>query len=399
MRRLAVLALLLATAGCSEKLTAPGDCPGSCPGDHLVVRDTLIMAERDSTYTGFVTAAEGTRLLVSNGFNGVHSLGVARFAPFQDSIQYLDTLRAAIRDSVILTVTLQSRDPAVTGLTLEFFRLPAELPLDSTTTYAAASAYLTPDRLLGTVAIPDNLTSGALRVAFAGADLAKVAFAPADSNVLRLAYRLASPAPTGVAIASGAAGAVGPGFLTWVHAVLPDTTVVQSVPRINLFSATLSDVAEALPSPDLLTAGGIPAVRSILRFSVPLHISDSSQIVRATLVLVPASPVLAIPGDSATLDVEGVFSDLGPKSPRIQTTPTLITRRLVTGGETDTMLVDVTGVARLWNAAAGIPAALIVALTPEASTFGRAEFGSSRTAGAQPAIRLTYALPYPFEVQ
>lgn len=396
---IAWLGLALLAVGCSEKLTTPGDCPGNCPADHLQVLDTLVMAERDSTYTGFVTAAEGARLLISSGFNGVQSLGVVRFAPVLDSISYLDTLRAATRDSVILTVTLGSRDVSVTGLALDFYRLPATVPLDSTTAYADVAAELTPDHLLGTAAIPDDLASGSLRVSFAGADLAKVAFAPADSNVLRLAYRLRSPTPTGVTLGSGAAGATGPGFATWMHATLPDTTIVLSQPRIPLFTGTLDDGAAAPPSPDVLVAGGVPAARSILRFSVPAHISDSSQIVRATLLLVPVVPLLALPGDTATLDVEGVFSDLGPKSPRIQTSPSLIATQLVAAGETDSIRLDVTGVARLWNVAAGIPATLIIALTPEAATFGSATFGSSRTPGMQPAIRLTYARPYPFEVQ
>lgn len=401
MRYATVVALTLAlvATGCSEKLTAPGDCPGNCPADHLIVRDTLIMAERDSTYSGFVTSAEGSRLLLSSGFNGVQSIGVVRFAAVRDSISYLDTLRAAVRDSVILSVTLQSRDVGATDLALEFYRLPAELSLDSATTYAGAAAFLTPERLLGTVPIPADLTSGQLRIALAGAELAKVAFAPADSNVLRLAYRLTSAAPTGITIGSGSAGATGPGFVTWAHATLPDTTVVQGIPRIALFTATLSEAPAAGLPPDLLTVGGVPAARSILRFSVPAHISDSSQIVRATLVLVPVMPLLAIAGDTARLDVEGVFSDLGPKSPRIQTSPALLTLRTVEAGESDTLLLDVTGVARLWNTAVGIPPALMVALTPEASTFGAATFGSSRTPGAQPAIRLTYALPYPFEAQ
>lgn len=402
MRRYATvvaLTLALAATGCSEKLTAPGDCPGNCPADHLIVRDTLIMAERDSTYSGFVTAAEGTRLLLSDGFNDVQSVGLVRFAASQDSISYLDTLRVAIRDSIILSVTLQSRDAAAAGLALEFYRLPAELPVDSSTTFADAEPYLTPDRLVATATIPDDLTSGPIRVAFTGPDLAKLAFAPADSNVLRLAFRLVSAAPTGIAIGSSSAGAAGPGFLTWVHATLPDTTLVRSVPRIALFSTTLSDAPAAGTPPDLLTAGGIPAARSILRFSVPAHISDSSRIVRATLVLVPVAPLLALAGDTARLDVEGVFSDLGPKSPRIQNPPSLITTRIVEAGESDTLLLDVTGVARLWSTAAGIPPTMIVALTPEASTFGAATFGSSRTPGAQPAIRLTYALPYPFEAQ
>lgn len=398
-RRLGALLLATLATACSENLTTPGDCPGNCPADHLEVRDTVIVAERDTTYSGFVNASQGVRLLLSDGFNGAQSIGVVRFARLLDSISYLDTLRPATRDSVILSVTLLGRDTTVTGLTLDVFRLPPEPGLDSTTTYADVAGLLTDDRRLGTIAIPDKETSAPLRLKFSGAELAKVAFTPADSNVLRLAYQLHSATPTGVAIGAGASGTSGPGFVSWMRATLPDTEVVQQVPRIVLFNGTLTDAADATPPPDLLTVGGIPSARAILRFSVPALVTDSSQIVRATLVLVPAEPLSGLPGDSTLLDVRGIFSDLGPKSPRIETNDALIITRLLEPGSTDSLTLDVTTVARLWDSAAGIPPALILAVNPEAASFGLARFGSSRTPGLVPALRITYARPYPFEVQ
>ncbi|HEU4761558.1 MAG TPA: hypothetical protein VFS74_04500, partial [Gemmatimonadales bacterium] len=116
-----LLMLAAVVAGCSENLTTPGDCPGNCPADHLDVRDTVIVAERDSTYAGFVTASQGSRLLLSDGFYGAQSVGVVRFARSIDSISYLDTLRLASRDSVILSMTMQGRDSTIAGLTLDVF--------------------------------------------------------------------------------------------------------------------------------------------------------------------------------------------------------------------------------------------------------------------------------------
>jgi hypothetical protein len=398
------VALALLSAACSEHLTAPGDCPGNCPSDHLVMRDTIIFGERDSTYTGFVTASQGIRMLLSNGFGGSQSLGIVRFAAGFDSISYQGKFYPAVRDSVLLSVTLMARDPAATGLALDVYRLPPTVPVDSATGYADVAPLLTPDRLLGSMAIPDTLTTGTLRLAFSGAGLDPLAFIPADSNVLRLAFRLSSAAPTGVAIGSGSAGTSGPGFLTWLRATVPDTaggdtTIVQGLPRIVLYSSSIGDAAASPSSPDLLAVGGIPSARSIVRFAVPSRITDTASIVRATLILVPTEPMTALPGDSALLDVEGVFSDLGPKSPRIQTLADYITTRLIVPGEADSIQMDVTNVARLWNEAAGIPSSLLVAMTPEASTFGFARFGSSRTPDHRPAIRITYASPYPFEVQ
>lgn len=382
-------------AACQEKLTAPGDCPGLCPSDNLVVGDTVIAAELDSTYTGFVEASEGSRILASNGANGERFIGVARFAARDNSIVVRDTARPFVVDSVILTVTVQTRDVAAPGLALEFFMLPGTVLVDSSTTYAEVDAQLTPDRLLGVAPLADTLTNGLLRVALPG----DIPFTAADTNVLRLAYRLTGPTQTGIALASSAQGLAGPAFITWLRVALPDTTVIRSLPRIVVFDGYLSDTPAPAPSPDLMTIGGVPSSRTLLRFSLPTRIRDSAQIIRATLQLVPVAPITGLPGDSATLDVRGIFSDLGPKSPRITTTAGLLLTEELTVGSSDTVFVEVTPIARLWNTASRPPTAFFVAIAREASTFAFAQFGSSRTPDARPTLHITYALPYPFEAQ
>ena len=399
MRRGAgVLLLVSAIAGCQEKLTSPGGCPELCPSDNLVIEDVVLEAQLDSTFTGFLGAGEGTRLLLANGLGGEDFLSVVRFARRSDSITARDTLREFVVDSVLLTVNVEGRDPAATGLALEVYKLPASIPLDAATTHAEVAAALTPDRLLRTVPIPDDFASGALRVMFAGAELDDIAFAPEDDKVLRLVYRLVAPTPTGLLLASSAAGSTGPGFITFTRVVLADTTVQQPLPRIVQFQTSL-DATPSTPSPDLLTVGGAPSSRAILRFALPARIRDSAEIIRATLQLVPVAPISGMVGDSASLDVRGVFSDLGAKSPRISSSDALIVRRRLVAGSSDTLFVEVTPVVRLWAGDPAPPTALFLALDPEASSFAVAAFGSSRTPAARPTLRLTYALPYPFEVQ
>jgi hypothetical protein len=398
-RAVSACVVAVALAGCQEKLTAPGDCPALCPSDNLVIEDVVVEAQLDSTYTGFLGAGEGTRLLVSNGLNGEELISVVRFARRADSITVRDTLKPFVVDSVLLTVNVEGRDPDATGLALEVFKLPATVPLDEGTTFADVAAELTPDRLIRTVPIADDFGSGQLRMMFAGADLEDIAFEPADDQVLRLAYRLTAPAPTGALLASSGAGSTGPGFLTYARVALPDTTVFQAVPRIVLFQSSLDATPDAAPSPDLLTVGGAPSSRSILRFTLPPRVRDSSEIIRATLHLVPVAAVGGMAGDSAWIDVRGVFSDLGAKSPRISSSPNLIVMKRLQPGLTDTLSVEVTPIVRLWANDPAPPAALFLALNPEASSFALAQFGSSRTPGARPTLRITYALPYPFEVQ
>ena len=118
MRRGAGVLIAVSLAACGEKLTAPGDCPGLCPSDNLVVVDTVIEARLDSTYTGFVEAGEGQRLLLSTGAAGGRRIGVARFTRREDSVSVRDTLFPYVVDSVVLGVTVQGRDRAATGLAL-----------------------------------------------------------------------------------------------------------------------------------------------------------------------------------------------------------------------------------------------------------------------------------------
>lgn len=391
-------ALAIGIASCQEDLTAPGDCPGICPSDNLVVADTVLDAVLDSTYTGFVGAGEGSRILVANGGAGEQLIGIARFARRGDSITVRDTVFPFLVDSVILGVTLERRDPAVTGLALEFFQLPATVAVDSSTTHAEVEAALTPDRLIRSVPIAEDFKSGAIRVVLAGPDLARITFTAADTNVLRLAYRLSAPQPTGIMLSSSATGLPGPSFVSWVKVTRPDTTVQQGLPRIVAFDGFVDQTPTGEQPPDLISVGGAPSSRAILRFALPARLRDSAQIIRATLQLVPVGPVTGLPVDSALLDVRGIFSDLGPKSPRIST-ESLLRTELLEIGDSDTVFVEVTAVARLWNTATRPPTAFVLAMTPEASTYAFVQFGSSRTPGARPTLHLTYALPYRFEAQ
>ena len=400
MRLLCALAGVVLLGACTEKLTAPGECPGLCPSDNLEVRDTVIMATRDSGYAGFVPAGGGPRLLAANGYAGLDLIPMVRFARAVDSIVIQDTLRPAVFDSIMLSATVTLRDPDATGLELDFYKLPAAVAVDTTTTHSEVAAELVPERLVATVPIPDTLTSGEVRVILAGADLDRVAFAPEDDKVLRLAYRLRGPAPTGVGIASQSGGTTAPGFISFMRVILPDTVISRTIPRTIQFGGFVSSAPADAPSPDELLLGGWPSRRAILRFDLPPMLRDTARIIRATLELTPVEPIAALPGDTARLDVRGVFSDLGPKSPRISGTGgALIQTTILDNGSSEPVSIEVSRITSLWNSRNGIPSVLMLSIAPEAATFGNARFGSSRISGFEPRLRLTFAMPYPFEVQ
>ena len=401
---LVIAAFTVSLAACQEKLSAPGDCPGICPGDRSTVFDTVVTAVpgQDSTYGpgnvgGYVSAGEGTSLQVANGLDGVETRAVVRFVKRPDVLTLNDVSYPYRIDSVALAVTLLARDPAVTGISLEIYRLSSPGSVDSARTFAAVDADLVPANLLAVIPIPDTLRTGLLRKVYSGAALDSIAIPAADTGILALGLRVVAPSATGVRIGGSQAGSAGPSFVTYLQPITTDTALLHQppMPRLVAYNGFVSSVTPA-PDPTVLTVGGAPSSRALVRFDVPARIRDSSTIIRATLELTPLAPIPGLPGDSVGLDVRAVLADLGAKSPRLSNPATRVLISLLTAGSTDTVRVDVTPLVDLWQSPSRLPPSLFLALQPEGSSFSRAVFGSTRQ-GPVPRLRLTYVLPFPFE--
>jgi hypothetical protein len=161
-----------------------------------------------------------------------------------------------------------------------------------------------------------------------------------------------------------------------------------------------------LPDPRFLTVGGDSSSRVLLRFALPAEIAESANIVRATLDLVPRTAIPGLPGDIAILEGRAVLADLGAKSP-VSSDVRFIVDDTLEVGSSDTVSLDMTRIVQLWQASATAPDAIFLSLLPEASTFTRGEFGSTRSDPtltpsttepvAAPRLRITYQRPFPFE--
>jgi hypothetical protein len=146
----------------------------------------------------------------------------------------------------------------------------------------------------------------------------------------------------------------------------------------------------------LLTVGGAPSSRALLRFDLPQEIEDSGTIVRATLLLTPTGPILGLPTDPALLTATAVLADLGAKSP-VTTDPTFISADTLTPGVSGVVQIDVTRLVQLWVQASDRPESIFLNLLPEAASFMRAEFGSSRRPDVGvPRLIVDYQMPFPF---
>lgn len=393
----AFVILAAAITGCQERLTAPAECPELCPGGESPVFDTVItpLADSDTSHVGYVSRSSAGALLVSNGLFASEDRAVYRFNVRQDSIEVRDTLRAYVVDSALLSLNLIARDTLVNGLKLYLYRIDSTVDADDT--FESINQQLVPAAILDSIVVPDSVNSGLVQAVFRDADLEKVALPTGAGGVLAIGVSMAADQPSGVRIGALAAS-TGASFVSFVTLDVPDTGSIrrQTVTRGPAFNAFVTQ-SPLVPDDAFLTIGGEPSSRALLRFDVPDAIEDSATIVRATLELVPQSPMLGLPSDPALLQAKALLADLGAKSP-VTPDEAFITADTLAVGSADTVRLDMTPIVRLWQTASERPEAVFLSLLPEGASFTRPVFGSTRsgTVGA-PRLRITYLKPFPFE--
>ena len=389
-------------SGCQEKLTSPADCPTLCPGGQPQVYDEVFIATpgTDSSFSGYVQTHQATSLLISNGLQGFEERALIRFLARADSVSLRDTLRGYTIDSVAFSFMVAARDTNLDGVDLLLYRIAPTF--DSASSFADLTLAFVPGSLIDTLHVPDTLNAGVVRTVFQGADLNRVQIEASDSGKMALGVRIASPTPTGIRLgASG--GGNGAVFTTYVTLDVPDTGTarLRSLALGPAFNTYVSEVPQ-VPDTMQLAVGGAPSARSLLRFSLPSRIRDSATIVRATLELTPVAPITGLPTDPARLTARAVLADVGAKSP--------VSSGVGIGGQlpppTDTLDIGATSVnleavrlVELWLGATTRPSALVLSLAPEAASFTRPVFFSTRAAdpAVRPRLRLSYLLSFPFE--
>ena len=388
------VAAVLLLAGCQEKLAAPADCPDLCPGGYDVREDTLFaLPGGDSAYVGYLNAGQGSSLRVSWQFPVSEDRAAFKFARRTDSLTVNGVLKPYTLDSIALEISLGYRDTLVTGLKVFLYRLPATV--DSTTTFAEIDGAFVPSAIVDSFMVDDSVVNKRLRVVYSGADTAKLSIPAADSAVLALGVQIRADQGTGVRIGGAAAGSGAPSFINYVKLANSDTTTIDRIisPAIQ-FNTFVSQTPQTV-DPDLLTLGGVPSARALVRFPWPVRLRDSATLVRATLQLIPSSPVVGLGDDTAFVIARPVIADFGGKSPAV-TDLTFTTSVPVLPGASDTVSLEVRRQLTSWQGARPVPPALTLQLSPEVSSFTRVLFGTSRTPGFVPRIIVTYALKFPF---
>lgn len=400
---LAAFGSVVLVAGCREQLTAPGTCPATCPGGTPVLRDTVLEAivGQDSTHSGYFNpGASLGGLRVANGLNGATDYAVIQFLPREDSIPVRDTGRTYSIDSVAIEISLLARDSTVSGLRLELHRMP--VTTDSGVTFAGVDGIVVPGTLIDSVTIADSVRADSVfkyRFVFKLDTTPNLQIPPADSGRLQLAVSLAGASASGVRVGGIGSGKGIPIFWTYVTVNVPDTaaaTKYQYIKRGAAFSTFVSNSVIPPADSTILAVGTPTGARALLRFPWPAYLRDSALLARATLELVPESPINGLAGDSAFVNVYGVRADFGAKSPITG----LVGTRGLTLGSSDTVKVDVISELGAWQASRlPHPPVLVVSISPEGTSFSEPRFYSTRqpVAVRRPRLRITYQAPFDFE--
>jgi len=416
-RRLALIGVALLVAACVERLTAPGQCPDFCPSGQITIVDTLLTSSihGDSSHRGYVLAQEAALMLAAHIPGATDTLDgrpIFRINGYGSRfrISSADTSTGPIlgADSARLKLVLLRRDTATHNLRLQFYRLP--ITIDSGTTFGSVAAPFTDslvrtvnidtllaqpgrkDPVTGDSVVSDDTVSHQLVVSFK-LDTAAARYIPTDSGTVSYGIRIA--ADTLASIAFGKGTTFGP-VLQWYLSVDSLGTPVARTPS-SLGAAFASFVFAPPPAPldSTLAVGGVPSARSLLRVAFPKFISDSSQIIRGTLFLVPAVAARGAPADSFVIEARTVFADFGGKSP-IDTR--LGDTTVIHVGATDTVKIEVTNLLQLWAADSTHPRVFVLLPQAEAQFFGEIRFYPSLAAAFRPTLQVTFVRRFPFGV-
>ncbi len=417
-RRLALVGAVLLVAACVERLTAPGRCPDYCPSGQITIVDTLLTTSinRDSSYRGYVLAYEAALMLgahVPRTTDTLDSRPIFRINGYGSRLRIstADTSTGLIRsaDSARLQLYIVRRDTATRNLQLQLYRLP--IKIDTTTTFDSVESAFN-DSLVKTVNIDmllaqpgrkDPVTGDSVVVDTVNQrlvlslklDTAAARYVGMDSGTVAYGIRIAADTLASIAFGKGAFGPV----LQWYLQV--DSVVAQVARKPGALGAAFASFVFAPPPAPLdstLAVGGVPSARSLLRVTFPKVIRDSSQIIRATLFLVPAVPARGAPADSFVIEARTVLADFGGKSPidaRLGDT-TVIHVGATDTVKTDTVKIEVTNLLQLWAADSTHPTAILLRAQAEAQFLSEIRFYPSIAPAVRPTLRVTFVRAFPF---
>ena len=400
---------------CREDVVAPGSCPEFCPTRLVREIDTLfpVSIVGDSSYTGYVPAYSAAWMEAVTEGSAPNSRSLIRFISFANAIEGRAILSL---DSFQLDLRVRRISDPTVGLELLIYRLP--VTVDTTTTFADTEPWFQDSTLIATIAAPDSL----------GDDSTVSVVLPLSAFPDFAADSLIAAVGVGMRGVSGGEGYTHLGtrdgsrpslFGRWLTVVdtVPlvldsaelDTLNLDLIPADSMVVDTIQVkdarqpemdtyvfVAWPPPEAEVLAVGSAPTWRSLLRVSLPVYVTDSSDISRATLYLVPSEAVSGAPGDTLRLRADALTADIGAKSPLLAFPDTSVVGAAnVFVGSTDTVAIEVTHILKALRTDTLVPASIMLRVVPEGGQSGQPRFWSSRNPAFAPSLQVTFIPLFP----
>jgi hypothetical protein len=304
--------LVTAVDACTEQLEGGKACPILCPEQSVdLVEDTLDAVTLDTTLeAGYPALGEESVLLLTSRGDTLETRVIIRYDTLPTTFQPAGSTSETditVVDSARLKLHLQfpMRDSTKT-MTVDAYDVDTTVAdaNGGDTTAASMLPLFRRDRFLGSATFrPSDLADSVARIPIDSAYLLAKIQARGRLRVGLLIHADQSPELPIAGLAQARAESLA------VY-VAPDTVFAlprSTTPAETFVSANLGDfliVARQRP-PDvpapILTVGGIPGRRTYLRFELPARIVDSTNVVRATLLLTQYPNRLAAQGSDSVL--------------------------------------------------------------------------------------------------
>jgi len=405
LRLAGVLFMIVVVTACTENLDTSVGCPELCAdqsgGIETVTIDPVTLDTAVSALTGQGTENE---MLVATRGDTVDSRAIIRFdsipARYQKNPIDTTTTAITIADSARIQFHIDTVAAKFPGpITIEAYDVNSDAP-DSL--ISAVNALFTPDRLIASQTFNKDSLKDTVKFA-----LPPSAILSRLGGRLRIGFRATSPAGS----VQFRIFAVESGFPELLYfRVDPDTSIKEI--QLSPFSKTpenQTDIATHLsdysalakgppPSPaGVLDVGGLPARRIYMRFNVPPFISDTAQIIRASLLMTQRPDRSVDPKDTVRIVAHvslaaKAVTDVA-RAAQITAQTSLDTLR-VAPGDSGVKAVEIAQIINLWRTqkADQTPRAVVLVSASEGSAPLRALFFSiEATPELRPRLRISYS--------
>jgi len=401
---LAILTAIIAAA-CTEKLDNSAGCPILCPDQGGQIETvTLDAVTFDSTVSALTGQGTELELLLATRGDTLDSRAIIRFDTIPDRYRRPGSDTTSIELTTVDSAFLRLRVDTVGG------KVPATLSLDlydvnsdaADTAVTEIASLFTPERLITSALFAKSELKDTINIAIPGqAILAR------KGGRLRIGIRARAPESVQLRLLSQE-GAGSPSILS--YRVSPDTTIAkvvlapssrtpvnQPILANSFADYTLLVKGTATGPASQLNIGGLPARRVYMRFNLPAFITDSVDVVRATLLLTQQPNIGLDPGDTILIipNVGLAANSVTDVAKAAQIAATVNTDTLkVTPAGSGLKTLELANVIALWRAQkiADTPRALILVTTLEGTSPLEARFYPIEAAPElRPRLRISYS--------